>query len=164
MRTPEEDAWLQSIRNELDLFVPIVVTDEQWDKLAEECLATFGSKTQSKDTYTQRIARLLAAGYEFGDESASEVLIDPKHADYTARYVSQLYDNMRALLAGTPASGPLPENEFCVTRHNDRVKFYMSALHPMVPEKAVRLGVWLIAVADPTLSDAVPMLLRVATR
>lgn len=64
----------------------------------------------------------------------------------------------------TFTDGPLPPNEFIATRYHDSITIHRKALHPLTPEQARLLGVWLIALSDPTLKDAPAELVRVATR
>jgi hypothetical protein len=110
------------------------------------------------------VGELLCAAYELGTHQVPDppaVSPNPRTNPELAR---ALFNACQALIVGTPADGPLPPNKFHATRHDSALFYVHGQTHHLTPEEAVNLAVWLIALADPTLADAVPMLLRVATR
>ena len=105
-----------------------------------------------------------AAGWERLRLATPEGTHVPRSPRTDPQLARALFDACQALTYGTVADGPMPPNEWCVTRTETGVTFFAGGAKHASKESALYLAVWLIALADPTLSDAVPMLLRVATR
>lgn len=77
-----------------------------------------------------------------------------------AELLAAVDESWRLELAGEP----VPPNPWMVTSHGGNVLVPEPITRPLHPEEARLLGVWLIALADPTLHLAARELVRVATR
>jgi hypothetical protein len=100
----------------------------------------------------------LRAAVDRADQTAVD--IPASNRDFARGMVSAVVE----LYSQPMNDRPLPPNVFNVGATKQNVTFLLHGLKNLPKREAYLLGIWLLAVSDPTLADARVDLLRVATR
>lgn len=155
---------LQSVCNEIELLCPDRLTGPA-RQLVADAVDELAKRVPIPDTGTGiTIARFAADMIGMGAllERPPEPAVDVE-AEVRAR-CRELVTAVTRLHTGEPVRVGLPGNPFHVGRRHDSVTFDLGGLRTVSTSAALLLGVWLCAVADPTLKDASILLARIATR
>jgi hypothetical protein len=134
------------------------------ERAVDAVMFTIAGDESYTDKDTLDLVDLVMAGWDLkaaADRAAHAGRVDVADERRVARH---LVKALVELYTGRPVTTGLPPNPYHVGKASRDVVFDHHGLHQLDPAHAYLLGVWLIAVSDPTLENAPRDLLLVATR